>query len=279
MNQIVEHAPRAMTLDAAPNPAQLLALAVQSGTSMEQLERLLTLQERWEAGEARKQYNAAFAAFKAEGVKLLRNRKVTAGPLAGKSYAELHAVVNAITDALSQHGLSAAWRITKDEKDWIEVTCTLRHIGGHSESVSLGGPPDTGGAKNAIQARASTVTYLERYTLKAITGLSEQDDDDDGGHDPGSEALGQPRYLGLKTAQAAKKIRLAAGAALERFNVGDEIGMWGEVCHIESNEEKLALWTALGKFSDCKAAITRMADEERAAQARLDEERKKGVQQ
>jgi hypothetical protein len=56
--------------------------------------------------------------------------------------------------------------------------------------------------------------------------------------------------------------------------VGDEAGMWGEVCHIESNEEKLALWTALGKFSDCKAAITRAADEERAAQAKLDAERK-----
>ncbi len=44
----------------------------------------------------------------------------------------------------------------------------------------MGGPPDAGGAKNAIQARASTKTYLERYTLKAICGLSEQDDDDDG---------------------------------------------------------------------------------------------------
>jgi hypothetical protein len=274
MTTEIAEAPELRPMMAHTTPLQLLSIAVTNGTSMEQLERLMALQERWEAGEARKQYNAAFAAFKAEGVKLLRNRKVTAGPLAGKSYAELHAVVNAITEALSQHGLSAAWKITKDEKDWIEVTCTLRHIGGHSEAVSLGGPPDTGGAKNAIQARASTVTYLERYTLKAITGLSEQDDDDDGGHDPGSEALGQPRYLGLKTAQAAKKIRLAAGAALERFNVGDEAGMWGEVCHIESNEEKLALWTALGKFSDCKAAITRAADEERAAQAKLDAERK-----
>lgn len=44
----------------------------------------------------------------------------------------------------------------------------------------MGAAPDTGGAKNAIQARASAQTYLQRYTLKAITGLSEQDDDDDG---------------------------------------------------------------------------------------------------
>jgi hypothetical protein len=90
-------------------------------------------------------------------------------------------VVNAVTPALSRHGMSTSWRITKDEKDWIEVTCTLSHVNGHSESVSMGGPPDAGGAKNGIQARASSVTYLSRYTLKAILGLSEQDDDNDGG--------------------------------------------------------------------------------------------------
>jgi hypothetical protein len=47
--------------------------------------------------------------------------------------------------------------------------------------VSFGGPPDAGGAKNAIQARASTKTYLERYTLLAILGLSSKDADADGG--------------------------------------------------------------------------------------------------
>jgi hypothetical protein len=107
-----------------------------------------------------------------EAVTIIKNRNVTAGPLSGKKYAELFAIVNAVTPALSRHGLSSSWKITKDDKEWIEVTCTLKHTGGHTESVSMGGPPDVGGAKNAIQARASTVSYLERYTLKAITGLS-----------------------------------------------------------------------------------------------------------
>jgi hypothetical protein len=106
---------------------------------------------------------------------------VTDGPLKGKSYAELFSVVNAVTPMLSKHGLGASWSITKDDRDWIEVTCTVKHSLGHSETVSMGGPPDAGGAKNAIMARASTVSYLERYTLKAILGLSEQDDDDNAG--------------------------------------------------------------------------------------------------
>lgn len=180
MNEIIEQ--KSAEIRPIDNtPFNLLAIAVQRGDDMERLKQLMELQERWEANEARKAYNRAFAAFKEEAVTIPKNRKVTDGPLKNKSYAELFSVVNAITPALSKHGLSAAWKITKDERDWLEVTCTLRHVGGHSESVSLGGPPDAGGAKNAIQARASTVTYLERYTLKAITGLSEQDDDKDGG--------------------------------------------------------------------------------------------------
>jgi hypothetical protein len=189
---------------AATTPADLLRIAVQSNADLDKLERLMTLQERWEAKEAKRAYDAAFAAFKAEAVTILKGRKVTDGPLRGKSYAELHDVVNAVTPALSMHGLSSAWKLTKDDRDWMEVTCYLRHVAGHEESVSMGGPPDAGGAKNAIQARASTKTYLERYTLKAITGLSEQEDDDDGsgGKDNRHSSGGQQ--------QSAQQTRAAA---------------------------------------------------------------------
>lgn len=175
-----EPAQRAIATARSATPADLLRIAVEGGADLDRLEKLMGLQERWEAKEAKRAYDAAFAAFKAEAITILKGRKVTDGPLKGKSYAELHDIVNAVTPALSKHGLSSSWKLTIDEKDWMQVTCYLRHVNGHEESVSMGGPPDAGGAKNAIQARASTKTYLERYTLKAITGLSEQDDDDDG---------------------------------------------------------------------------------------------------
>lgn len=162
------------------NPMSMLAVAIQKGMDLDTIKELRALQKDWEADEARKAFNNAFAAFKAEAVHVIKNKTVDAGPLSGKKYAELFAVVNAITPALSKHGLGAAWKITKDEKEWIEVTCILKHAMGHSESVSMGGCPDTGGAKSPIQARASTVSYLERYTLKAICGVSEQGDDSDG---------------------------------------------------------------------------------------------------
>lgn len=158
----------------------MMMAAMAQGASLEQVEKIMDLQDRWERKEAEKAYNASFAAFKAEAVRIVKNKEVTAGPLSGKSYAELFSVVDAVTPALSRHGLSASWRLSKDEPQWIEVTCTLKHVGGHSESVSMGGPPDVGGAKNALQARASTKSYLERYTLKAVCGVAEGGEDNDG---------------------------------------------------------------------------------------------------
>ena len=182
-NQLVECSealPVVQTGPAANSPMGMMLSAIQQGATLEQVEKMMDLQERWEKKEAKKSYDAAFANFKAEAVQIIKGKLITDGPLKGKSHAELCDVVDAVTPALSKHGLSSSWKITKDEPAWMEVTCYLRHVGGHEESVSMGGPPDAGGAKNAIQARASTKTYLERYTLKGITGLSERNDDDDG---------------------------------------------------------------------------------------------------
>lgn len=190
---IPERKPELMPVPALVSPMQLLTLAVQQGADIDKLERLMVLKREHEADEARKAYNVAFAAFKEEAVKVLKNRKVTDGPLKGKSYAELFSVVNAVTPALTKHGLSHSWRLTKDEKDWLEVTCTLKHALGHAESVSMGGPPDTGGAKSALQARASSVSYLERYTLKAICGVAEEGDDGDG-HNSAGGTLPEKTY-------------------------------------------------------------------------------------
>lgn len=182
-NEIVQRqdsAPAALTGPSANSPMGMMLSAIQQGATLEQVEKMMDLQERWEKKEAKKSYDAAFANFKAEAVQIIKGKLITDGPLKGKSHAELCDVVDAVTPALSKHGLSSSWKITKDEPAWMEVTCYLRHVGGHEESVSMGGPPDAGGAKNAIQARASTKTYLERYTLKGITGLSERGDDSDG---------------------------------------------------------------------------------------------------
>lgn len=220
MNEIVESKQSAVVESRvgpdANSPMGMMLSALNQGATLEQVEKMMDLQERWAKSEAKKSYDAAFASFKAEAVKIIKGKDVTDGPLKGKSYAELHDVVNAVTPALSKHGLSSSWKLTKDEKDWMEVTCFLRHVGGHEESVSMGGPPDAGGAKNAIQARASTKTYLERYTLKAITGLSEQNDDTDG-NDP-ADAL-EDWLSQIESAEDESALRAISKAGAKYFQV------------------------------------------------------------
>ena len=162
------------------SPASMMQIALSRGADLDKLEKMLALQERWEANEAKKAYHTAMAAFKAAPPEIEKDKKVSFG--AGKaaySHATLANVTDKINQALSAHGLSAAWKTAQDERG-ITVTCTITHRLGHSESTSLTAAPDNSGSKNAIQAVGSTITYLSRYTLLSLTGLATHDQDDDG---------------------------------------------------------------------------------------------------
>lgn len=173
-------------------PAHLLMVAVERGLSLEYLERLIGLQERMEGREAEKAFNDAVASLRGEIIHIEKNKTITDGPMKGKSYADLQSWVHGVSEALSKHGLSVRWNPLQDDKDWIRIECILRHRGGHKESAAFGGPPDTSGAKNTIQARGSVVSYLERYTLKMVLGLAEGGEDDDGNGGRGNGAGAPP---------------------------------------------------------------------------------------
>lgn len=159
-------------------PMEVLQLAIQQGADVDKLAKLLELQERWEAGQARKAFTAAMARFKAHPPEISKNKHVKFGATT-YNHATLDHVTEQVTKALSAVGISHKWEV--DQQNGISVTCVLTHELGHSERTTLSAGADTSGSKNAIQAIGSTVTYLERYTLLAATGLAASDQDDDGG--------------------------------------------------------------------------------------------------
>jgi len=163
---------------AALTPMGMIALAVQQGADVERLQKLLELQERWEATEARKAFVVALTAFKAAPPTVTKNRHVAFGTTA-YDHATLDQVSAVIGKALSEHHLSHRWEVEQKPNE-ITVTCVLTHEKGHAERVSLSAPADTSGSKNSIQAIGSTVTYLQRYSLLAATGLATKGQDDDG---------------------------------------------------------------------------------------------------
>ena len=141
----------------------------------EQMEKMLDVQIKWEKHEAEKAYHVAMADFQENAPAIIKSKQ---------GHNCMHAdlaidIVAKVAPLLSKHGLSHKW-ITKSIDGGVEVTCKITHIQGYSESTSMFAGPDTSGSKNAIQAIGSTVTYLQRYTLKAALGLAEGGQDDDG---------------------------------------------------------------------------------------------------
>ncbi len=173
--QAVSPAPEMIT------PLTMIDRALATGAAPETLEKLLALQERWEANQGRKAFDEAMAAAKAEIPTIRKNRTVDFTSSKGRTHykhedlAEIAATVNPI---LGKYGLSYRFKTTNAPNEPITVTCIITHRMGYFEETTLSGPRDDSGNKNAIQQVGSTLTYLQRMTLKAALGLAAAEDDD-----------------------------------------------------------------------------------------------------
>lgn len=182
------------------SPMGMISSIVQQGADPESLERVTAWAERMQANEARRAFAQAMTNFKAICPTIVRDRKGHTN-----TYATLVGIDEAIRPALAQCQLSPSWRVLKNDKDWIEVECRVTHVMGHYESTSFGGPPDVGPGRNALQARASTVSYLERYTLKALLGIVDKDMPDNDGDDGAKTKEKPPASQTLMNADEAEK--------------------------------------------------------------------------
>lgn len=207
-------------------PMQMLAVAMNRGMDAAGLKDIMDLELRWSKQEAEKAYNEALAAFKNEVVEIIKRKRVnftnSAGKVTDYKHAELADVIEAVGPALSRHGFAWGWK-TRQEGGAIEVTCELRHKLGHMETVTLSAPPDDSGGKNKVQQIISTVTYLERHTLKAACGVSEKGEDSDGAGAGGvmsAEEIDKwvKAIEATTTKAAAKEKCIEAVTAAEAFN-------------------------------------------------------------
>ena len=209
----------------AATPMELLRIAMSQNADIDKLAKLLELQERWEKNEAKKAFVRALSEFKANPPEITKNRHVKFGSTEF-DHATLDHVTDQIGAALSAHGLSHTWSM-RQENNAIYVTCTLTHKDGHSESVTLSASADTSGSKNAIQAIGSTVTYLQRYTLLAATGLAARNSDDDGAQGGGESKMEDlsEKLDWIASASAEELFRIWKKAYDEADAVGDKDAM------------------------------------------------------
>jgi len=164
-------------------PSNLIEKAIEKGADIATLEKLMALQERFEANQARKLFFEEFTSFQANCPDLRKTKKVSFDTKTGGkteySYAPLADIIRQIGKLLKDHGLSYRWEI-QDDKDNIKVTCLVSHVNGHTERTTMQGNPDASGSKNPMQARGSAIEYMKRYTLIGALGITTADSDIDG---------------------------------------------------------------------------------------------------
>jgi hypothetical protein len=176
----------------AMTPMEMLSAAIDKGAAVEMIDKLMTLQERWEANQGRKAFDDAIALVKADPrfKPVARNREGHNR----KRYADFEAYAKMLDPILADNGLSYRFETDQDGGQ-IKVSCVVAHRDGHSTRNTLAAAADTSGNKNSIQAVGSTLTYLQRYTLVQAFGLAASDDDD--GNGAGGGTISDAQYDAL----------------------------------------------------------------------------------
>ena len=215
-------------------PSHLLEKAVEQGADLDKLEKLMDLQDRWNAEQAKNLFSEALANFQAELGPIIKRRQGH-----NCKYADLDDIAQEIRPILEKFGLS--YQFAQDQSDTsVKVTCIIRHKSGHKETNSLSAPNDTSGGKNTIQSIASTVTYLRRYTLTGALGITTGNEDNDGGK-PSIDLSELLEYMKLVREEFPSIAVLKESLCVQDFSQGKEA--WAEL----TEEIQRLLWRAPSK--------------------------------
>jgi hypothetical protein len=199
---VIEHAIRHGA--SAEQLERLLELQVRADNhKLEMMREKRRMDEEDRKASAARAFDAAMTKLRMHNVIIPKTKEVVqtargGGPGPRFMQSEFDVVCSRLSPALHDCGLSfrhdmrfdtRPWKAdgsnpavpagTEITIPWVYVTCYLTHSDGHTESLTLEGPPDTSGAKNPLQEMQSTASYLKRQSLLAITGTATGGEDDE----------------------------------------------------------------------------------------------------
>lgn len=165
---------------ALDNPIQnMIQQAIQSGASVETMERLFQLYTNMKGEKAKEEYVKALAQFQSQCPVIEKKKKVNGKD--GKlryTYAPLEDIIQQIKKPLADNGLSYSWDIQHENNHMI-ATVSITHAMGHTEKSTFEIPIDPNQYMTSPQRYASAQTYAKRYTLTNALGISTADEDTD----------------------------------------------------------------------------------------------------
>lgn len=222
-------------------PADLIRYAMESGADLDRLERLMQMQIEWEKRESEKAFHDAMAIAKITAPDLTKQQGasfLSKGGTTAYDYSSIGDINPPIVKWLAENGFNSNWE--PDQKgQTLGITCVLTHKQGFSKRYRLEADHDTTGSKNSIQALGSAQTYLERYTLLGVTGLSIKDGRDDDGN--GAEPYPQQEPTRALPIMSATKFAKALASVTDGSYTPEEIAKHYEL----SGDQQLELKTAM----------------------------------
>lgn len=158
-------------------------LACDPNVPVEKLERLIAMQERINANNARAAFNAAFATMQSALPEISERGQLTVKGTVRSTYAKLEDIQAGIKPVLEAHGFAIRHRTEwpADKAGIIRIVGILCHEEGHSEESVFEAPMDRSDYRTDIQSMGSTVSYGRRYTTLDLLNITTRGVDDDGG--------------------------------------------------------------------------------------------------
>lgn len=162
----------------------LIQQAVEHGSTVDTLERLLAMAKDVRAEQARAAWHRAMADFQNDVPEVIKSKTAHVTTKGGAKYsyqyAPLQDLISAVRPKLAEHGLSVTFE-TQVTKDHVLARCLVGHADGHVQACEFVIPIDLQSHMNPAQQVASACTYARRYAYMSALGLSPEDDDDGAG--------------------------------------------------------------------------------------------------
>lgn len=193
----------------------------------------------------------AAALAKAQG-EIENASKNAANPHFKSKYADLAEVLNTVRPVFAKHGL-AVTQFPAFADGLASVETVLTHSSGEWMSGTASAPV----VKQDPQGVGSALTYLRRYSLAAVAGIAQEDDDGNAASNGRSEVAAAKEYAELCLEYADSITAIKNGIAEGNLSTAAEA--WFEL----SDTVKQGLWKAPSKggcFTTAERAIMQKAE-------------------
>lgn len=170
--------------EAPPAPADILAVISQAVSDprldVGKMERLLAMYKEVTEENRKVAFAAAKARLKAKLPQIDKLGRIVVKGQERSRYAKYEDIDVIISPLMAEEGFSFSFDSESKDGRLYEISATLTHREGHSETKRVLVPLDANDFRTNVQSVGSTISYGKRYLVKMHLNLVERDEDDDG---------------------------------------------------------------------------------------------------